>query len=328
MKRREFITLVGGAAAWPLVSRAQNNRLRRVGMLMNLSADDIEATARIVAFVQELQRLGWTVGHNLQIEYRWGAGDADKFRKYAAELAMLAPDVIVTSGAGTVAALLQATSSVPIVFALVADPVGAGFVDSLAQPGRNATGFTALEYSLGGKWLELLKEIAPNVTRAAVIRDPTDSAGIGLFSAVQSAAAPAGVELTAVNVRNVDAMARALGAFASPGPNGGLILTASAIAFVHRDAIVAQAARHKLPAVYFSRPFVAAGGLACYGVDTVNQYRQAASYVDRILKGEKPGDLPVQAPTKYELVINLKTAKALGLTIPPTVLARAAEVIE
>jgi putative ABC transport system substrate-binding protein len=327
-RRREFITLVGGMAAWPLVAQAQQpERMRRIGVLHGPAADDPEIKARDAAFEQELRRLGWTNGGNVQIDLRWGAGDADRVRKYAAELVMLAPDVIVTSGAGPVSALMQATTSVPIVFVLAADPVGAGFVDSLARPGRNATGFTSLEYSFGGKWLELLKEIAPNVTRAAVIRDPTDSAGIGLFSAIQSAASSAHVELTAVNVRDVGAMDRAIGAFAR-GQNGGLILTASAVAFVHRDAIVAQAARHKLPAVYFARPFVTAGGLASYGVDTVNQYRRAAGYVDRILKGEKPADLPVQAPTKYELVINLKTARILGLTVPPTVLARADEVLE
>ena len=328
MRRREFITLIGSAAAWPLTARAQQvERVRHIGALMNAAENDPEQQARLAAFRQGLQQLGWTEGHNVRIDYRFAAGKRENHSKYAAELVALAPDVILTSGSASMPPLLQATRSVPIVFALVADPVGAGFVDSLARPGGNVTGFTALEYSFGGKWLELLKEIAPSVTRVAVIRDAADAAGIGLFSAVQSATSSVGLELSPVNVRDAGEMDRAIGAFAR-GSNGGLILTASSLAFVHRDTIVALAARHKLPAVYFARAFVTAGGLASYGTDTVDQYRRAAAYVDRILKGEKPADLPVQAPTKYELVINLKTAKAIGLTVPPSVLARADEVIE
>jgi len=329
MKRRAFITLLGGAAvAWPVAARAQQpERMRRIGVLHLQAADDPEQQARIAAFRQGLQQFGWIDGRNLRIDFRWSAGSAADARKYASGLVALSPDVILTSGAAAVAPLLQATRSVPIVFVLVADPVGAGIVDSLARPGGNATGFTSLEYSFGGKWLELLKEIAPSVTRAAVIRDPTDFAGIGVFGAVQTAASSVGVELSPVNVRDASEMERAIAVFAR-GSNGGLILTPGGLAFIHRDLIVTLAARHKLPAVYFSRPFVVAGGLASYGPDNVDQYRRAAGYVDRILKGEKPADLPVQAPTKYELVINLKTAKALGLTVPPTLLARADEVIE
>ena len=330
MKRREFITLLGGAAAaWPLAARAQQptERVRRIGVLMTTAADDPEGQARIAALLQGLQPLGWTVGRSVRIDYRWSAGDAANTRKYAAELVALAPEVILTGGAAGVGPLLQATRTVPIVFVLVADPVGAGFVDSLVRPGGNATGFLALEYGLGGKWLELLKEMAPGVTRAAVIRDPAISAGIGTFGAIQSVAPSLGVELSPVNVQDAGEIERAVTAFAR-GSNGGLIVTPSALAFVHRDLIVTLAARHKLPAVYFARTLVDAGGLASYSTDTIDQYRQAAAYVDRIFKGEKPADLPVQAPTKYELVINLKTAKALGLQIPPTVLARADEVIE
>ena len=329
MNRRAFITLLGGAAAaWPLTARAQQpERMRRIGVLHLQAADDPEQQARIAAFRQGLQQFGWIDGRNLRIDFRWSAGSAADARKYASELVALSPDVILTSGAAAVAPLLQATRSVPIVFVLVADPVGAGIVDSLAWPGGTVTGFTSFEYSFGGKWLELLKEIAPSVTRAAVIRDPTDSAGIGVFGAVQTAASSVGVELSPVNVRDASEMERAIAAFAR-GSNGGLILTPGGLAFIHRDLIVTLAARHKLPAVYFSRPFVVAGGLASYGPDNIDQYRRAAGYVDRILKGEKPADLPVQAPTKYELVVNLKTAKALGLNIPATVLARADEVIE
>jgi len=328
MKRRKFITLLGGAAAWPMAVPAQQpERVRRIGVLNTFAADDQEGHRRVAAFLQALQPLGWTIGHNVGIEHRWGSGDPASTRKNAEELAALAPDVILTSGAAGVAPLLQATRSVPIVFVLVADPVGAGFVDSLARPGGNATGFIAQEYGLAGKWLELLKEIAPNVTRAAVVRDPAITAGIGMFGAIQSVAPSLGVDLTPVNVRDPGEMERALTQFART-PNGGLIVTASALAFTHRDLIVSLAARHKLPAVYYARPHVAAGGLAFYGPDILDQYRRAAGYVDRILKGEKPADLPVQAPTKYELVINLKTAKALGLTVPLTLLARADEVIE
>ena len=324
--RRKFLATLGGAAAaWPLAARAQQpERMRRIGVLHLQAVDDPEQQARIAAFRQGLQQFGWIDGRNLRIDFRWSAGSAADARKYASELVALSPDVILTSGAAAVAPLLQATRSVPIVFVLVADPVGAGIVDSLARPGGNATGFTSLEYSFGGKWLELLKEIAPSVTRAAVIRDPTDFAGIGVFGAVQTAASSVGVELSPVNVRDASEMERAIAVFAR-GSNGGLILTPGGLAFIHRDLIVTLAA---LPAVYFSRPFVVAGGLASYGPDNIDQYRRAAGYVDRILKGEKPADLPVQAPTKYELVVNLKTAKALGLNIPATVLARADEVIE
>ena len=301
--------------------------MRRIGVLMGLSADDPEGQARLAAFLQGLQQLGWTDGRNVRIDFRWGAGDADRFRRYAAELVALAPDVILASGSPAVGPLLQATRTVPIVFAPVADPVGAGFVDSLARPGGNATGFMLFEYGIGAKWLELLKEIAPGVTRVAVLRDPAIASGIGQFGAIQAVAPSLGVEVSPVNVRDAGEIERAVAAFAR-GPNSGLIVTGSALAVVHRDLIITLAARHKLPAVYFERYFVAGGGLLSYGPDFVDQYRRAAGYVDRILKGEKPADLPVQAPTKYELVINLKTAKALGLDVPPTLLARADEVIE
>jgi ABC-type uncharacterized transport system substrate-binding protein len=329
LRRREFITLLGGtAAAWPLATHAQQpEKMRRIGLLLTTAADDPEGQARIAALLQTLQPLGWTVGRNVGIDYRWSAGDAANTRKYATELVALGPDVILTNGAAGVAPLLQASRTVPIVFVTTADPVGAGFVDSLARPGGNATGFTALEYGFGGKWLELLKEIAPGVTRAAVIRDPAISAGIGLFGAIQSVAPSLGVELSPVNVRDAGEIERAIAGFARSG-NGGLILTASALAFVHRNLIVTSAAQHRLPAVYFARAFVAAGGLVSYGTDVIDQYRRAAGYIDRILKGDKPADLPVQAPTKYELVVNLKTAKALGLEVPQTLLARADEVIE
>jgi putative ABC transport system substrate-binding protein len=328
VKRREFITLLGGAAAWPLAARAQQSeRMRRIGVLMPFAADDPEGQARIAALLQELQPLGWTVGRNVRIDYRWSAGDAVNMRKYAAELVALAPDVILTSGAAGAAPLLQATRTVPIVFVLVADPVGAGFVDSLARPGGNATGFTAVEYGFSGKWLELVKQIAPAVTRVAVIRDPAITAGIGMFGAIQSMAPSLGMEVSPVNVRDAGEIERAIATFAR-STNGGLIVTASALAFTHRDLIIRLAQQYKLPAVYYSRVFVSAGGLASYGPDNIDQFRHAAGYVDRILKGEKPADLPVQAPTKYELAINLKAARALGLDVPPTLLARADEVIE
>jgi ABC-type uncharacterized transport system substrate-binding protein len=328
VKRREFITLLSGTAVWPVLARAQQpERMRRIGMLNTFAADDQEGHARVAAFLQALQPFGWTIGRNVRVEQRWGTGDPAGTRKNAAELVALAPDVILTSSAAGVAPLLEATRTVPIVFVLVADPVGAGFVDSLARPGGNATGFISLEYGFTSKWLELLKEIAPGVTRAAVIRDPAITVGIGMFGAIQSAAPSFGMEITPINVRDPGEIERALAAFARSG-NGGLIVTASPLAYTHRDLIIALAARHKLPAVYFARPHVAAGGLSCYGPDTIDQYRRAAGYVDRILKGEKPADLPVQAPTKYELVINLKTAKALGLDVPPSLLARADEVIE
>ena len=302
--------------------------MRRIGVLMTSAADDPEAQARIAAFLQGLQQLGWT--DRPQRADRLLAGPQampTDIRRYAAELVALAPDVILAAGTATVGPLLQATRTVPIVFAIVADPVGAGFVDSLARPGGNATGFMQFEYSMSGKWLELLKQIAPGVTRAAVLRDPAIAAGIGQFGAIQAVAPSLGVEVSPVNVRDAGEIERAVAAFAR-APNGGLIVTASALAIVHRDLIIALAARHKLPAVYSDRFFVTAGGLISYGPDLVDQYRRAAGYVDRILKGEKPADLPVQAPTKYELVINLKTAKALGLDVPPTLLARADEVIE
>jgi putative ABC transport system substrate-binding protein len=329
MRRREFITLLGGTAAtWPLATRAQQpDRMRRIGVLMPATAGDAEYETRVGAFLQELAQLGWSIGRNVRIDTRWAGANAAEIRKHAAELVALAPEVILVNGTSAVGPLLQATRAVPIVFVAVADPVAAGFVDSLARPGGNATGFTTLEYSFGGKWLELLKEIAPNVTRVAVIRDPAISAGIGLLSAVQSTASSVGVELSPVNVRDAGEMDRAIGAFAR-GSNGGLIVTASSLAFAYRDEIVALAGRHKLPAIYFARIFVTAGGLASYGTDLVDQYRRAAAYVDRILKGEKTADMPTQAPTKYQLVINLKTAKALGLTVPASVLARADEVIE
>jgi len=328
MRRREFITLLGGAAvAWPLKAHAQQpERMRRIGVLAPTAPVDAEAQTRFAALRQGLQRFGWIEGRNLQIDARWGAGDAGAIGSAATELAALAPDVIVASGSAA-AAILQATRTVPIVFVSVPDPVGSGFVESLAQPGGNATGFIMFEYGLSAKWLELLKEIAPSVTRAAVLRDPAIVAGIGQFAVIQSAAPSVGVDVSAINMRDGAEIERAVTAFARR-PNGGLILAASALAAIHRDLVVSLAARYKLPAVYITRYFVAGGGLVSYGPDFVDQYRRAAEYVDRILKGEKPADLPVQAPTKYELVINLKTAKALGLEIPPTLLARADEVIE
>ena len=329
MRRREFITLLGGAAAaWPISTRAQQSeRLRRVGILMSVAANDPEGQARIVVFLQGLQQLGLIDGRNVRIETRWTSGTAEDARKYAAELVALAPDVILGAGSFTVGPLLQATRSIPIVFVHVPDPVAAGFVDSLARPGGNATGFTQFEYSTSGKWLELLKEIMPSVTRAAVIRDPAITAGIGQFSAIQAMARSHGVEVSPVNVRDVSEIERVISAFAREA-NGGLIVTGSALAQIHRKPIITLAARYKLPAVYFDRFWVTDGGLISYGPDLREQYRRAAGYVDRILKGEKPADLPVQASTKYELVINLKTAKALGLTVPPSLLARADEVIE
>jgi putative tryptophan/tyrosine transport system substrate-binding protein len=328
MRRREFITLVGGAAAyWPVAARAQQpERVRRIGGLTG-TADDSITQRRLAAFLQALQQLGWTDGHNVRVDYRWGGGDADRIRKYAAELVALAPDVILSTGGVATERVLQATRTVPIVFVSVPDPVGSGFVDNLSRPGGNATGFTVFEYSLGGKWLELLKELAPRVTRVAVLRDSAITAGIGQFVAIQSVASSLGVELSPVNVSDPTEIERAVSAFARSS-NGGLIVTASALARVHINLIVMLAARHKLPAVYWDRAPVADGGLISYGADLTDQFRLAAGYVDRILKGEKPADLPVQASTKYELVINLKTAKALGLTVPQSLLARADEVIE
>jgi putative ABC transport system substrate-binding protein len=329
MRRREFITLLGGAAiVRPLAARAQQSeRMRRVGVLMSSAADDPQSPLRVAAFAQELQQLGWTIGRNVRIEYRWGADDANNARKYAAELAALAPDVLLANGSPAVAALQSASRSVPIVFVTVIDPVGAGFVESLARPGGSATGFTQYEYGMSGKWLELLKEIAPRLTRAAVLRDPATAAGSGQLGAIRAVAPSVGVELTPVGLRDAGEIERAVTAFAR-GSNGGLIVTGSGLAIGHRKLIIALAARHRLPAVYPGSLFVSSGGLISYGSDNIDQFRQAASYVDRILKGEKPADLPVQASTKYELAINLKTAKALGLDVPTTVLARADEVIE
>jgi putative tryptophan/tyrosine transport system substrate-binding protein len=328
MKRREFIAALGSAAVWSAVARAQQReRVRRIGVLNTFAADDQDGHRRVAAFLQALQPLGWTIGRNVEMEQRWGSGDPAGTRKNAEELVALAPDVILTSGAAGVAPLLQATRSVPIVFALVADPVGAGFVDSLAHPGGHATGFFAVEYGFSGKWLELLKEVATSVTRAAVIRDPTISAGLGMFGAIQSVAPLLGVDVSPVNVREPGEIERALARFAGAG-KGGLIVTASALATTNRDLLVSLAAQHKPPAVYFAPYFIRSGGLASYSVEFIDQYRRAAGYVDRILKGEKPADLPVQAPIKYELGINLKTARALGLDVPPTLIARADEVIE
>ena len=329
MKRREFITLVGGAAAaWPLAARAQQReRMRRIGVLTTLAADDAEAMARLAAFLQALQQLGWTDNRNVHIDYRWGAGEPERIRRNAAEMAALAPDVILANGTAGVGPLLQATRTVPIVFVQVSDPVGAGYVASLARPGGNATGFTLFEYGMGGKWLELLKQIAPSVTRAVVLRDPTQPTGIAQLAAMHSVAPSLGVEVSPVGLRDPDEIERGVAAFAR-GANGGLIVTAGALSLVHRDPIIALAARHRLPAVYPYRIFIASGGLMSYGTDSTDSYRRAAGYVDRILKGEKAADLPVQQPTKFDLVLNLKTAKALGLEISPTLLARADEVIE
>jgi putative ABC transport system substrate-binding protein len=329
MRRREFISLLGGAAAaWPLAARAQQTGpVRRIGVLMSLAADDPEMKARLAAFLQGLQELGWTDGRNVRIDTRSTAGDAERIRRYAAELVALAPDVILAAGGQVVGGLLQATRTVPIVFTQTPDPVGAGFVASLARPGGNATGFTQFEYGISGKWLELLKEIAPRVTRAAVLRDPTIPEGIGQFAIIQAVAPSFGVELRTVDVRDAGEIERAVAAFAL-GSNGGLIVPASGMANVHRELIITLAARHRLPAVYPFRFYVTGGGLISYGPDSIDPHRRAAGYVDRILKGEKPADLPVQSPTKYELVLNLKTAKALGLDVPPTLLARADEVFE
>ena len=329
MKRREFITLLGGAAAaWPLTARAQQReQMRRIGVLMNLTADDAEGQGRLAAFMQGLQEAGWSVGRNVRVDLRWGGGDPELYRSHAAELVALAPDVILAAGAIVTRALQRATRTIPIVFANAVDPVGMGFVASLARPGGNATGFTIFEFSMGGKWLELLKQIAPGITRAAVLRDPSLTSGAGEFGAVQTVAPSFGVELHPVDVRDADEMDRAITAFASES-NGGLIVTQNATAILHRKLIIALAARHRLPAIYAYSSFVTDGGLISYGPDSMDGYRRAAGYVDRILKGAKSADLPVQAPVKYELAINLKTAKALGLEVPPSVLARADEVIE
>jgi putative tryptophan/tyrosine transport system substrate-binding protein len=327
MQRRQFITLLGGTAVgWPLAVRAQQGeRMRRIGVLLPATADDARFQTFVGAFLQELQSLGWSVGRNVRIDTRWATADAAAIRRHAAELVALAPDVILAHGASIMGQLLQVTHTVPIVFPVVGDPVGAGFVESLARPGGNATGFMSIEYGMGGKWLELL--IAPGVMRMAVLRDTTSPSGNAQLGAIQAVAPSLKVEVTPVNMRDAGEIERSLAAFAR-APSGGLIVTASAAANIYRDLIITLAARHKLPAVYYEHSFIAAGGLMSYGPDYVDQYRQAAGYVDRILKGEKPGDLPVQTPTKFELVINLKTAKALGLTLPPSVLAQANEVIE
>ena len=331
MRRRDLIAALGGAAAapalWALAARAQQGeRMRRIAVLAG-GAGDEDRQERNTAFVQALQNLGWTVGRNVQIDYRTASGGLDALRRYAAEIVALAPDVILTSGSVSMAPLLRATRTIPIVFTNVADPVGAGFVKSLSKPGGNVTGFMQAEYDLSGKWLELLKQIVPSVTRAAVLRDPEDTAGIGQFAVIQSVARSVGVEVSPINVRDTGELESIVADFAR-SPNGGLVVTASAHASIHRELIISTAARHKLPAIYPRRLHVADGGLMSYGSDVVDMNRRAASYVDRILKGERPADLPVQAPTRYELVINLKTAKALGLDVPPSLLARADEVIE
>ena len=325
MRRREFITLLGGAAATPLSARAQQP-MRRVGVLTGL-ANAAAGQTRFVVFVQAMAQLGWTEGRNVRIEARWGGGDPAVIRKQAAELAALAPDVIMATGGATVAELLKVTRTVPIVFTVVPDPVGSGFVNSLSRPGGNATGFMQFEYSLAGKWLELLKEIAPSVTRVAILWDPSLAAGIGQFAVIQAMAPSLRVEVFPFNVHDMSEVERNVSAFASAG-NGGMIVTASARTVVHGGPIATLAAQHKLPAVYSARDFVASGGLISYAADFTEQVRQSAGYVDRVLKGERPADLPVQAPNKYDLVINLKAAKALGFTMPPSVLARADEVIE
>jgi putative tryptophan/tyrosine transport system substrate-binding protein len=330
LKRRNLITLLAGAAAsWPLAARAQqSDRVRRIGVLMSMVDSDPRGMEFITVFAQGLAELGWTVGRNVRIEYRWGAGDLDRFRRYAAELVALSPDVVLATAGSIVGAFQQVSRTVPIVFVTTIDPVGGGWVESLSRPGSNATGFAAFEFSMSGKWLELLKEIAPWVRRVAVIRDPSVPAGSGGFAAIQAVAPSFGVELTPVGVRTTDEIERGITAFARSA-NGGLIAAGPASSVErHRDLIIALAAKHRLPAVYGPRFFVTGGGLISYGADPVDQYRRAAGYVDRILRGEKPADLPVQNPTKYELVINLKTAKALGLEVPATLLARADEVIE
>ena len=326
--RREFISALGSATVWPFAARAQQaERMRRVGVLTGGAERDPVARAFIAVFLQALQQLGWTEGHNVRIDTRWAAGSVADARKYATELVALAPDAIMAVGSVSAEPLLQATGTVPIVFTIVADPVGSNFVNSLSHPGGNATGFMQFEYSLCGKWLELLKEIAPGVTRAAVLRDSADTSGIGQFAIIQSVAPSVGVEVSPINMGDATEFERAVAAFSQSG-SGGLILLASALAVARRDLIVALATKHKLPAVYYERNFVAVGGLISYGANFADQFRGAAGYVDRILKGEKPVDLPVQSPSRYELAVNLKAAKALGLTVPQTVRARADEVIE
>jgi putative ABC transport system substrate-binding protein len=328
VKRREFITLLGAAAGWPVAASAQQaDRMRRIGMLLPAAADNADFQVWVGAFQQGLALLGWNIGRNVRIDTRWATGDPAIIRKHAVELAALAPDVILAHGTSTVGPLLQATRAIPIVFPVISDPVGSGFVESLARPGGNVTGFTNFEYGLSAKWLELLKEMAPGVIRAAVLRDAANPAGIGQFGAIQSVAPSLGVEVSPINLRDAAEIERTVTAF-SRSASGGVIVTASALSVIHRDLIITLAARHRLPVVNFERFFVTAGGLISYGPDQADQYRRSASYVDRILRGEKPADLPVQAPTKYELVINLKTAKALGLDVPLHLQQRADEVIE
>jgi putative ABC transport system substrate-binding protein len=335
MKRRDFIALLGGAAAWPaaahawsIVAHAQPaQRVRRIGVLMGLKADDPEGQARLAAFAQGLQQAGWSIGNNIRVEYRWGDGDAELLKRHAADLVVRSPEVILAHSSAAVAPLLQQTRTLPIVFTLVADPVGAGYIASLARPGGNVTGFTNFEYSIGGKWLELLKEIAPNVKRVAVLRESFVASGPGQFGAIQSAAQAHGVELRPIDLRDAKEIERDISAFAQDA-NGGLIVTGSPAATVHRNLINSLALRHHLPIIFNSKFYVANGGLLSYGPDFVDQFRRAAGYVDRILRGENPAGLPVQAPTKYELIINLKTAKALGIAIPPAMLSRADDVLE
>jgi putative ABC transport system substrate-binding protein len=328
IRRREFITLLGGVAVRPIAARAQQaERMRRIGVLLPSAADDAVYQARMAVFLGGLQQLGWTDGRNVRIDTRWAGSDADLIRRYAGELVALGPDVVMAFGSTALPPLQQLTRAIPIVFALVADPVGAGYIESLARPGGNVTGFISFEYALGGKWLELLKEIAPRTARVAVLRDSSIAAGPAEYGSIQAVAPLLGVELRPVDMRNAGEIERAITAFAASS-NGGLIITASTAATIHRELIIALAARHRLPAVYYARYYVTGGGLISYGPDLLDQCQRAAGYVDRILKGEKPADLPVQAPTKYELLINLKTAKALGLDVPTATLLRADEVIE
>ena len=328
MRRRDFIKVIAGSAAWPLAAGAeQAQRMRRIGVLMHLAADDPEGQSRVAAFLQGLQEAGWAVGRNVNIDVRWAAGEADRYRRYAMEIVALTPDVILTSAPPSIRAMQQATRTVPIVFVLIPDAVGTGIVDSLSRPGGNTTGFTSTELGMPVKWLELLKDIAPKMTRAAVLRDAADATAIGQFGAVKGAAPSFGVEISPIGVANAEEIERGITAFARE-PNGGLIVLPVPTTVIHRTLIIELAARHRLPAVYNSRYWIAEGGLVSYGPDVLDQYRRTAGYVDRILRGTNPADLPVQAPTKYELVINLKTAKALGIDVPATLLARADEVIE
>jgi putative ABC transport system substrate-binding protein len=328
MRRRDFIKgIVGSASAWPLAANAQVDRMRRVGVLLPATSDDAQYQAWFGAFLQALGQSGWIIGRNVQIDTRWATPNADAIRRHATELVALAPDVILSPGASTVGPLLQATRTIPIVFTIVADPVGAGFVASLARPGGNATGFTSFEYGIGGKWLELLKQIVPNLTRVGVLRDAATPSGVALFGIIQATASSLRVETDPLDLRDATEIERTVTAFAEPS-TGALIITPHGSAIIHRDLIIKLATRYRLPAVYWERFFVAAGGLTSYGSDHIDEFRRAAAYVDRVLKGEKPAELPVQAPTKYELAINLKTAKALGLTVPQSLLAGADEVIE